>query len=198
VSAEADCDGAVPDEIAGLLARAICATNAVTFPDASSSSLSLNETVHIVDAVGLRERIGCWRNGVPSNLQLVTTRSPETARRVFDSAEFPWTMQGAIAFLSAPDQPAPQLSLELVLSMTEPSAVFDGECMAARGIRALLRPGVDGAVAGLFTTNSEAEAEILAVAFEEAIERGFDWRVVTNSEFVDLMAEPWSTAAGAG
>jgi hypothetical protein len=106
-------------------------------------------------------------------------------------------MQAAIAFLSAPDQPAPKLSLELVLSMSEPIAELDGRSMAAKGVRALLRPGVDGAVAGLFTTDLEVEAEILAAIFHEAIERGFDWRLVTESDFVDLIAEPWLTEAGA-
>jgi hypothetical protein len=197
VLAEADRDGAVPDEIAELLARAICTTNAVTFPDSASSSLSVNETTRALGPIGLREQIRTWRHGVPSNLRLVTTRSPETVRRVFDSAEFPWTMQGAIAFLSAPAQPAPKLSLELVLSMSEPIAVLDGRSMAAMGVRALLRPGVDGAVAGLFTTDLEVEAESLAAIFHEAIERGFDWHLVTESDFVDLIAEPWLTAARA-
>jgi hypothetical protein len=192
VSADADRDGAVPDEIASLLVRAICATNAFTFPDSASSLLTAGDAVSVIVPVGLRQRIKAWRNGVPSNLRLVTTRSPETAQRVFDGVEFPWTMQGAIAFLSAADHAAPELSFELVLGMSEPRAVFDGKRMAARGVRALLRPGVDGTVAGLFTTNSEVEREIITVALDEAIECGFDCRLVANSEFVDLIREPWS------
>jgi hypothetical protein len=69
--------------------------------------------------------------------------------------------------------------------------------MAAKAVRALLRPGDDGAAAGLFTTDLEVEAEILAAIFHGAIDRGFDWRLVTESDFVDLIAEPWLTAARA-
>lgn len=52
----------------------------------------------------------------------------------------------------------------------------------------LMRPGVDGAVAGIWSFNKKVTQELSACLEREAHQMGFEFRLVPESTFTELLA----------
>ena len=108
-----------------------------------------------------------------------------------DDASYPWSLQGSILLLSQDNGQLPNITLDELLHLLEPSTVVRRECLVALGIVGLVRPGVDGVVAGLLSTTLAQQQHLLAIMASEAAMLGFDWVVLSEEEFAERLAEPW-------
>ncbi|MGJ4939410.1 hypothetical protein ACQR1W_02470 [Bradyrhizobium sp. HKCCYLS1011] len=161
-SGEADGDG-VPAPVADVLATALAACGRMTFacstvaaPDAPGwQALGRDFVARIRVRSALGRAVASLSGRAPADLVLLSTTETATARRLFDDAGYPWYAQAQVVLLSSTDAPPP--AYEAIAS--QPAALFSwlgGVAGLARaGVQAMLRPGVDGDVAGLFCASRD-------------------------------------------
>lgn len=192
-----DIEGGVPDEVASLLARALTRVAIVTFWCCREPAASSEDRVRIVQAPGRGERswaafsrVPLWPgpSRFPSKVILVSTRRPDVAKTLFNDADFPWWGQGQVILLSSPAAPPPAIAWRTLQSLFEATQPVDLGALAAIGVAAIVRPGVDGAVAGIMASTEEFERRLLSSIESEAGGFGFDWLVVPEDAFAEELS----------
>jgi hypothetical protein len=183
-------DGGVPDEVARVLARALTSVARVTFPcsfvnDAATGVWSPldDDLIRALTVKGFGERIAAKLRGRPPDIVLMSTRRPETAMRLFDDAGFPWWLQGQVVLLSGPDAPPPEIDEESLLALFGEEWTEHAASLAPVGIESIVRPGVDGDVAGLLSLTEASEQVVLAALERETRHAGFEWALVPEKVF---------------
>ena len=164
-------DAGVPPEVAAAVARALTSIGRITF---------LSSAVHASAGGG-------WsplKRG-PGPADLTSTTDPQTVMQAFDDAAHPWWMQGQVLFLSAADVAPPGLERAQLLALLENEWTAAAGALSARGVIGILRPGVDGDLAGLLTLTADAERASLAALERESRLASFEWSVLTEDAFAD-------------
>lgn len=184
-------DAGVPEAVAPVLGRALTSVARVTFPSSNATHPATAEwlpsngnLVRALTVSGFAGRIAAKWNGTPTDITLMSTRHPEAAMRLFDDAEFPWWMQGQVALLSSPDRPPPNIETAPLLALFGEEWSEHAASLAEAGVTGVVRPGVDGDVAGLLSSTEEVEQMVLSALESEARGAGFDWAVLSESAFV--------------
>jgi hypothetical protein len=177
-------DGGVPAEVAGVVARALTTVARVTFLSSAVHAAATNvwspldgDLVRVPAPKGVAGSIAATLRGAPSGIQLVSTKRPETAVRLFDDAGFPWWLQGQVVVLSKPEAPPPEIDEETLLALTGEEWTSIAARLALAGVDGVLRPGVDGDVAGLLSLTDAFEQVVLAALESETRRAGFDWAI---------------------
>ena len=190
-------DCGVPNDIAVMMARALTCAARVTFLsteiDAPSNVWSLQgeDLVRSMEKTGL---VGCIQNAInhmPHHAVLVSTRRPETALRLFDDGGFPWWLRGQVVLLSDPETAPPDIDWPLLVAFMEnawPTCTMDFPCAGVEGV---IRPGVDGCVAGFLSLTTSFEAAMVAALKSESLQAGFDWAVLSEDAFRERIALSW-------
>ena len=163
-------DAGVPDDVAAVVARALTSIGRVTFPSSA---------VHA--------SAGGWspfKRG-PDAGDLLSTTDPQTVTQAFDDAAHPWSMQGQVLLISAPSVPPPEIDRKRLRALLENDWSGAADALAPPGVIAVLRPGVDGDLAGLLTLTADAERTSLAALEGETRRAAFDWSVLTEAAFAD-------------
>lgn len=163
-------DGGVPPQVAAAIARALTSIGRITF---------LSSAVHA--------SAGGWspfKRG-PGSADLTSTTDPATVAQAFDAAEHPWWMQGQVLLVSAPGAVPADLERSQLLALLENNWNEAADALAPFGVIGVLRPGVDGDLAGLLTLTADAERASLAALERESRLASFDWSVVTEAAFAD-------------
>ena len=135
-----------------------------------------------------------WRAALPgplgrTDLPLLSTRREEAVLGLFDDADHPWWLQGQFALLSPLAAP-PRLSEERPL----PSEVVVEEwasCLgdlAEAGVVAVLRPGVDGDVAGLASRSPDILRQLLEQVCRAAADFGLAFHVAPEDSFMERLS----------
>ena len=194
-------DAGVPKAVAEILARALTSAAQVTFPFSDLESGDLNAWKSIGDdqtrAIKNDNPLERIRNTVsrffdmpylPSEIVLLSTRKPETATLLFDDAPFVWSMQGQIVLLSDPEQPLPEISEQDFSSLFEDDWAQNASSLQNIEIKGILRPGVDGDVAGFLSFTDTFENNILTAIENESYSAGFDWALLSESDFAQRLA----------
>ena len=183
-------DAGVPDEVAGVLARAMTSVGRVTFlcssvQSAATSSWSPlgDDLIRALTGKGFGARLVAKLRGTPSDITLTSTRRPETAMRLFDDAGFPWWLQGQVVLLSESDAPPPDIDEEVLLALSEEDWTKHAASLAPVGIEGVARPGVDGDVVGLLSLTDAFEQVVLAGLASETRIAGFEWAVLPEEAF---------------
>ena len=183
-------DAGVPDEVAGVLACALTSTARVTFPSSAATDRATrvwspvgDDLVRALSGKGFGERVVAKLRGRPSHMALISTRQPETASHLFDDAGFPWWMQGQVVLLSGPDTLPTDLDEEALLALFSEDWTKHAAPLAAGGVDGIMRPGVDGDVAGLFSQSDKFEQRVLDALERETRVAGFDWAVLPEEAF---------------
>jgi hypothetical protein len=185
-------DAGVPEEVARVLARALTSVARVTFPCSIVSPVATSATVwstqdedliRVLTAKGFGGRIAAKLRGTPPRITLMSTRRPETARRLFDDAGFPWWLQGQVVLLSEPDAPPPEIDEESLLALFGEEWTGHAASLAPAGVEGVVRPGVDGDVAGLLSLNDGFEEAVLGALETETRLAGFEWALLTEQAF---------------
>ncbi len=189
-------DGGVPSDVAIMMARSFASVARVTFFGTSEAGVTsedwspLNEDlVRAVSKRGLIDRVQKLIDRIPSNAVLISTRQAKTAVRLFDEPAFPWWLEGQVVLLSSAEGPPPLLDGKSAISLLD-----NGDhsrqreiCLDA-GILGLIRPGIDGDVAGFLSLDSSVEARLLSALEDESRRSGFDWSVLCKDEFTASLA----------
>ncbi|SFN87885.1 hypothetical protein SAMN05216386_2056 [Nitrosospira briensis] len=189
-------DDGVPTDVAMVMARAFTAVARVTFlcaPEINGVkdgwTQSGEEFVRAMRKPGLARVISRVIDRIPRDAALVSTRRPETALRLFDDPAFPWWMQGQIVLLSAHEAGPPELDCECAISLVDNDDWSNQkEILSEAGILGMVRPGVDGDVAGLFSLVPSLEAALLSTLENETSRAGFEWAVLPEDKFCEFLA----------
>jgi hypothetical protein len=183
-------DAGVPGEVARVLSRALTSFSRVTFPCSrvnaaatSAWSLSDGDLVRALSGKGLGARIAATLRGTPSDITVVSTRREKTAMRLFDDAGFPWWLQGQVVLLSEADAPAPEIDEDSLLALFGEDWTAHAASLAPVGIDGVMRPGVDGDVAGLLCRSDAFEDAALAALEGETKRAGFEWALLSEEAF---------------
>jgi hypothetical protein len=188
-------DGGVPPAIAGVLARAFTASARTTFPSSlaypsagSSWSEIGGDHVRLLTNKGIGSRIAAKLRGTPPNITLVSTRRPDTAIRLFDDEGFPWWRQAQVGLLSKPDAPPTGIDEPQLLALFDDEWTTHAASLAADGVEGVVRPGVDGDVAGVWTLSEAFEQALLSALANEARSGGIGWTIVSEDAFASKVA----------
>lgn len=192
---DGEMDGGMPKDVANVLARAMASVALVSFPvgaralDAGNGNAALrNEVAQSLVTHGLRERVEAVVKGEHSHIPLVSTRHPETVWRLFEDATYSWQLQGQIVLLSALGSQPPKLDRKTLLSLFAKGWTNHAASLAGKGVLGVLRPGVDGDVAGFLSLSDEFKQTFFSAVEREARSAKFDWRLVPEDIFVDALA----------
>jgi hypothetical protein len=183
-------DAGVPEEVAHVLARALTSVARVTFPCSFVNTLATSvwsplddDLIRVLTGKGFGGRIVARLRGTPPDTTLMSTRRPEKATRLFDDAGFPWWLEGQLVLLSGPDAPPPDIDEETLLALFGEEWTKHAASLDAVGVEGIVRPGVDGDVAGLLSIADAFEQVVLAALESETRRAGFDWEVLPEKVF---------------
>jgi hypothetical protein len=183
-------EAGVPEAVAQVLARAFTALARVMFladPAGLDGWTPLKgDAIKTLTSSGIASRVAAKLRGAPPEIALVSTRHPETAMRLFDDTGFPWWQQGQIVLLTD-DEPSQRdverenlaaWDKETVLDLFDADWTTRAAPLASKGVIGVVRPGVDGDVAGLLSlTDAFLHPALEAIARQTRL-AGFDWEIV--------------------
>jgi hypothetical protein len=189
-------DSGVPNDVAMMLARTFASVARVTFfavseADVTSKDWSLlnEDFVRAVSERGLIARAQQFLARIPYNAVLVSTRQAKTVVRLFDEPAFPWWLEGQIVLLSSAEGSLPLLDGKSAISLLDnDNSSRQREICLNAGILGIIRPGVDGDIAGFLSLNPSIEARLLSTLENESLRLGFDWSVLCKTEFSESLA----------
>jgi hypothetical protein len=183
-------DGGIPRGLGAVLARALASVTRVTFPSsvlhptaADGWSRSGGDDVRRLNAPAAA-RVASLLKRTPGHVLLVSTRNPDTVMHAFEDPAYPWWMQGQVLLLSSPNAPPPGIERNQLLALFEDDWARHAHALALSGIVAVVRPGVDGDVAGLLSVSPEFNDIVLQALEHEARLASFEWSVLTEEAFV--------------
>jgi hypothetical protein len=184
-------DAGVPDDVANILARALTSVARATFPCSVMSPAATDgwsemdgDLIRALTGRSVAGRIAAKLKGTPPDITLVSTRRPETAISLFHDAGFPWWLQGQVALLSTPEAPLPEIDQESLLALTgDDWTRRAGSFDPSAAVVGVLRPGVDGDVAGLLSLTEVFERFVLTALESEARRADFDWALLPEEAF---------------
>jgi hypothetical protein len=113
---------------------------------------------------------------------------PDVACRMFYDGGFSWQMQGQAGLLLPFEAPTPNLDRKSLRLLIADGRVDAPARIGLNDTLGLLRPGVDGAVAGLWSFDRALTRALLARLESEAVQIGFEFRLVSETTFADLLA----------
>jgi hypothetical protein len=179
-------DGGIPRESGAVLARALASVSRVTFPSsvvhptaAGGWSKSGGDDVRRLNATAAG-RVAALLKGTPGHVLLVSTRNPNTVMQAFEDPGYPWWMQGQVLLLSESNASPPEIERNHLLALFEEEWAREAQALAPFGIVAVVRPGVDGDVAGLLSLTTAFNGVVLAALEHEARLARVEWSILTE------------------
>ena len=183
-------DAGVPDSVARVLAATFASVARVTFPSSEEPAegaagwVTYGERhVRTLTPGRLTGVIQSALKRAPRHIVLVSTRDPDAIARLFDDGRYPWWLQGTFVLLSDPDSGPPDIDSAAVRTLLDGPTLHDLD-VADTAINAVVRPGVDGDVAGVLSRVRDVEQQIIDAAAQECARRGFGWAVVPEEDLI--------------
>ena len=190
-------EGGAPEQVVNVLARSLAAFGRVTF---ACSTISVADTPgwqmqgsDFVSRYRTRSVLGRmaarFSARAPVDLVLLSTMTEQAVRLLFDDAGYPWWNQSQFVLLS----PAGASPPDFDKIAFNPATLSEGEWsegfgnLQPLGVQAIVRPGVDGDVAGLLYASSEARDRFEAILSRSADEFGMSLQYVNEAEFVEAL-----------
>jgi hypothetical protein len=167
-------DGGVPEDVAPVLARAFTSMGRITF---------LSSAVHASTGSGWWP----WKRA-PGPTDLTSTTDPQTLMQAFDDATHPWSMQGQVLLISTSEDASPGIDRKQLLAVLENEWSGTANQLSSLGVIGVVRPGVDGDLAGLLTLTADARDSSLAALERETRRASFDWSVLSEEAFAERYA----------
>jgi hypothetical protein len=191
-------EGGVPERIVDVLARSLATFGRVTL---ACSTISATDTPgwqmqgsDFVTRYRTRSVLGRmavrFSARAPVDLMLLSTTSEQAVRHLFNDPGYPWSGQCQFVLISAAGASSPDFD-KIAFN---PATLFERECsegfgsLQPLGVQAILRPGVDGDVAGLLCASSEVRDRFEAILSRSAEESGMSLQYVSEAEFVEALA----------
>ncbi|MEX1366666.1 MAG: hypothetical protein AB1Z98_26305 [Nannocystaceae bacterium] len=124
------------------------------------------------------------RSGQPA---VEHTRVADAVAGALDDPSVPWWMQAQVLVLSDPRAAAPILETRTVLGLRGDDWIEQGQRLQELGVVGLVRPGVDGDVAGLWIP-APSWRDAVARALEDAAGgAGLGWHVLSEEQLADRL-----------
>jgi hypothetical protein len=117
--------------------------------------------------------------------KLLSTTDPGAAAQLFEDAAFPWWLQGQLVLLS--DREADSLTIDerSVLALIDDDWARRAALLAVHGVEGVVRPGVDGDLAGVLALNDRLDSRMLASLEREAQQAGMSLSVVPETALLE-------------
>ena len=138
-------DAGVPSEVADALARGLCAIGTVAWFTAEPR---VGEAVVSTQSERLFESLRRSRT-----LSLVKSRDPKRAVTLFDAPGTDWTLRGQATFVSRDF--SEDTAFEPFFNVAGDPGSNSMDTLREIGVEAILLPGVDGDIAGLYSLDSD-------------------------------------------
>jgi hypothetical protein len=187
-SAEAERDGGVPEVAALVLVRAFSRLGPLTYLRSSQPVHASSGSSRSLAPSGIRARVNAALGREPGKCWSVTTSDPAQAVELFSDPGFPWWMQAQLLIVSG-EPPSPEPSREALVRVIDPAVALSAPELSALGACAIVRPGVDGDVAGITCRDAEVENALLAALTSEASAAGGDCFEVDEHVFARRLSE---------
>lgn len=188
-------DGGMPETVAGILARAMTSTANVIFLSSNVNGGIANDWKTIGDdaVCVLKENnpLRCVLNALSnrtSDFTLLSTRNPKAVIELFDDGIYSWWMQGQVILLSEPERATPKINRQILLALFEEDWTRQASQLQSVGIQSVLRPGVDGSVAGFLFLTDAFRITFLKALEEESRAAEFDWSLLSETDFASSLA----------
>ncbi|GCB05043.1 hypothetical protein PSUB009319_26740 [Ralstonia sp. SET104] len=180
-------DSGVPEPIATILAQAVVSVATVSFLT-SETSITDSGRQYALGSGGIAEYLRSRWMRAPTQVTLQATTDAQTAIRLFDDSGYSWHLQGQVAILSTEHADIASLDRKTVLSLIGPDWTMEATALTAKGITAVLRPGVDGAVIGVLCLDDTFAQALTAALERETNAAGFGWTMLTETEFENALS----------
>jgi len=169
-------DAGPPAPVIDVICRSLVTNTAVTF-------LASDVPTDDPDVTGTARSAGFFSHLRGRPLSTVTTQQAGKLRKAFTDAGAPWTLQGQVLLGSQPDDVPKGLGSG---DLTE----FLGDRWYDRinNLLWILRPGVDGDVAGIRASSPQNSEVLFSTMSKLCSQAEIDWLVVEEDEFGDQLA----------
>ncbi len=189
-------DEGMPETVGKILTQVMISFGNVLFLNSNTSADTENEwkyyddkaTLFLKEPNPLKRFMGTL-SGRSEDLTLLATRKPQTVERLFDDGKYPWWLQGQIVFVSDQEQILPRIDRETLLCFFEDDWLQQVGRLQDLNIECVLRPGVDGDVAGILFLTEDFRHTFLEVLESQSRAAGFDWEVLPESDFASSLAD---------
>lgn len=192
-------DNGMPDEVANVLSRALCRCARISFLFSAPEEITATYQKEFYSIQPIREPgpfappIVRWWSGSPPRLVIVSSSDPNVVFRLFNDGYFSWVLQGQTAFLSSLSDPVPDF--RDVLSKAWQNKYQDAPLDAINdySLMGIMRPGVDGDVAGILFRSIQDRGNFLTALQEEAESSSMQFKHCDEAEFMDSLANSASS-----
>lgn len=184
-------DAGVPKEVATIFSRALASVACVTFLSTGNGvQLESGEQLVRLGRGSFWELFFSFVVGRSNNfLPLLSTRNPLKVFDLFKNEDFPWWQQGQIALLSSIDMPVPKVDRKFFLSLLGEHWIKQVESPRIRNLDAVMRPGVDGDIAGIIWLEMERQKSFFAALEYEANVIGYKCIVLDEDAFAKQLKQ---------
>lgn len=182
-------DGGAPAEVAKVISNALCRGARISYLYSDLQEIIDTHAKEFYSIQPITEPgllIAFW-SGIHPKAAVVSTNNPEVALHLFDASYFSWVLQGQSVFLSRLSDPIPDL--KDVVSKTWQRRYEDApmDTLIEYSLVGIMRPGVDGDVAGILFRSIQDRANFLTALQEEAESSGMQFKRCDEFEFMDSL-----------
>ena len=189
-------DAGVPPGVADVLARALTSVATLTFPVvppakqaiALSSSDDTSQPLHIA---GLAAHARAAVHRGTARTVLVSTHAVDTAKLLFDAPGYAWDSQAQVVLISEHHAPAPIVSRDTLQALAGDNwirhAATEQKTPRAHHLVGVMRPGVDGDIAGILSLTPAFTRSLTRALQTTAHRAGFAWQSLSEQAFTNAL-----------
>lgn len=189
-------DGGMPETVTEILARAITSAAQVIFMSSDVKGGVANEwkslgeeSVYVLEEPNPLKSFWAALSSRVSDIVFLSTRRPEKVLPLFDDGIYSWWMQGQVVLLCEPDQSLPKINWQMTLSLFEENWMQNAQHLQSVGVRGIMRPGVDGCVAGVLFLTDDFRHKFLGILENQSRASGFDWKLLSEADFASSLSD---------
>jgi hypothetical protein len=179
-------DAGVPTEVAGIVVRAVCRSQVLTFlyPLAVQQAESSTWTrapwgwACVLRPAAFQRALG------KTTFPIIATSDPATARELFRADGFDWDLEGQIVLLSAAGSAPPSLDYDHLERLFGNAPLNRAATRLPKEFTGLLVPGVDGDFLELVTFDDAVSQVVSDAIALECADAKVGYRIVSEAEFV--------------
>jgi hypothetical protein len=186
-------DAGVPEDVAELIARALCRTHRVSFLDPRADDSDLEQWIPAEE--------GWTRVLQPSLLGRLTRRprfplactgDPDRAAELFRTERFSWDQRAQLIVMSRSSGPPPELSYAQIEAILGGESIGRVQLALPPDVEAIVLPAVDGDYAQLIALEEVHRKRIVDDLASECAQAGKRWSVIDEKAlFVARRTGAW-------
>lgn len=188
-------DDGMPDAVAKVLASVMTSLSQVIFlssdlaqTDAANEWKSFGDkAVCVLIEPNPLKRLAAVLSGRAADIALVATRTTQEVEQFLD--ESMWSLQTQMVLLSEPERALPAIDWQTLLSLYGDDWIRHASRLQSIGVQSVLRPGVDGCVAGILFLTDAFRQMFLEILENQSRAAGFGWKVLSEDDFASSLVD---------